>query len=401
MSERPRLAPSLRELDEVLAERGMPRHARDRVGARLRREALRREATSGFRFRWLPALTFAAGAALVLMVVGVRLRQPPPISSQTASSTPTVFGGSFSVQGESCRHVDRGPEVELRGTCLLSAPHLAVHTWDRVRLRHDRADHESPGDVRLVEGTAMFDVTRVVEGAPPTRIPVSHGVIEVLGTRFTIEQGPLGGHVDLFEGRIRFIDLEGVVTEIAPGQRHAWGDAVAMLSPAPNEDAESLAPGGSRTPAVAATATATVVTTERDAASEADHAGEPDRDVHPPRRRSARAEPRAAEDDDDAVATADDATALIDEVGRLRAQGRYGDAAEVLRRAERTRHWDARTAQVLSYELGEIIERHLGDRQAACEHWARHAERWPQGRYARAVKAAQERLACPNQQNDQ
>ena len=63
MAERPPLAPRLRELDDAMERRGMPLSARARVAERLRKEGQRREALRGFRFRWLPALTFAAGAA--------------------------------------------------------------------------------------------------------------------------------------------------------------------------------------------------------------------------------------------------------------------------------------------------------------------------------------------------
>ena len=112
------------------------------------------------------------------------------------------------------------------------------------------------------------------------------------------------------------------------------------------------------------------------------------------RRATRRREPDEPDDATPSAGTREEATAIIDAVTRLRAQGRYAEAADVLRRADRERRWDARTAQVLSYELGEIIERHLGDREAACAHWARHAERWASGRYARAVGAAQERLGC-------
>lgn len=408
MAERPVLAPRLRELDETIARRGMPPGARARVGARLRQEALRREATAGFRFRWLPALTFAAGAALVLLVVGLRLGgSTSPVRSEPTAAT--VFGGAFSVQGEGCRHRERAPVVELDGTCRLSAPQLSVHTWGPVQLRDD-------GDLRLLDGTAMFDVTTVAKGEAPTRILVSHGVIEVLGTRFTIEQGPHGGHVDLFEGSIRFVDLEGVVTEIAPGQRHAWGDVVAELVPRVDEGASAAAGAGGRGASHhdagdragldAAAGSLDVIATNH-AAPPPEAGASPAVAVttHAPPPAAARRPSRAARRRPETTASAqpppqagpDEATTIIDEVTRLRAEGRYAEAADVLRRADRTRRWDDRTAQVLSYELGEIIERHLGDDQAACAHWARHAERWPLGRYARAVSDARQRLGCPTE----
>ncbi|MCA9707913.1 MAG: FecR domain-containing protein, partial [Myxococcales bacterium] len=226
------MAPRLRELDEVLAERGMPPAARARVEVRLRQEAQRRAALTGFRLRWLPALTFAAGAALVLMVVGLRVFQGTASPEAVASRVL----GIFTVQGEGCRYHEEVGDTVLDGTCRLVAPSMAVHTWERARLRDDE------GTVELREGTAMFDVTEVEAGQPPTRIRVSHGIIEVLGTRFTIEQGPRGGHVDLFEGRIRFIGLDGSSTEIAPGQRYTWGETLAALTLTPPPTGPTLEP---------------------------------------------------------------------------------------------------------------------------------------------------------------
>ena len=79
-----------------------------------------------------------------------------------------------------------------------------------------------------------------------------------------------------------------------------------------------------------------------------------------------------------------DATRIIEKVASLRARGRYRAAADLLRRALR-RPWERRTAEVLSYELGRILERQLDDDAAACAHWRKHDERFGGGRYADAV----------------
>ncbi len=387
------IAPALRELDRTLADRGMPPGARSRVAASLAEEAVRRKATSGFRFRWLPALTFAAGAALVMLVVGLQLGGGTTTTRELAS--PSVMG-MFSVQGQGCRHHESGDQTVLDGDCRLVAPHLAVHTWERVRIRGGR-------EVRLLEGLAMFEVTTVEPGDPPTRIHVSHGTIEVLGTRFTIEQQPGGGYVDLFEGRVRFVDLQGEATDIAPGQRHYWG-SMAALAVAP----EASAPGR-RTASRAASASAAIGTAsqliraewepaagaETETTSEAETA--PSARGKRQRARTKRSSARtgaAPPAETRPVGTSDEAAAIIEEVTRLRSKGHYREAAGALRRAENARRWDRRTAQVLSYERGEILERHLGDREATCAHWARHQRRFPNGRYSRAVTAARERLRC-------
>lgn len=374
MPEKRSLAPALRELDREIGERGMPVGARARVAERLRREAIAREATSGFRFRWLPALTFAAGAALVLLVVSMGLRPSVPADESVAAASVL---GVFAVEGEDCSHRE-GPEATvLHGSCRLVASHMTIQTWDRVVLRQDDA-------LRLVEGTALFEVEHVPTDEAPVRIHVSHGTIEVIGTRFTIEQGPTGGHVDLFAGRIRFVARDGERTEIEPGQRHAWGDeAVVAVVETPVEEGPTV---------VAAAATGREPepkpVVEPEVTQDAREAPTPTKRRAKARGTATRAPAEPPE------ASEEDATAIIEQVTELRAQGRFADAAAVLRRAETERRWDRRTAQVLSYELGEIIERHLGEDERACAHWARHAERFPGGRYDGAVKAARQRLGC-------
>lgn len=389
MSERRALAPELRRFDREAADRGMPVGARTRVAERLRREAIAREATSGFRFRWLPALTFAAGAALVLLVVGLGLR-PAAVDEQDPASSALL--GVFSVQGEGCRYEGDAHQAVLDGTCRLVAPQMTVQTWERVVLRDDDGLH-------LVEGTALFEVSHVEAGEDPVQIGVSHGTIEVMGTRFTIEQGPTGGHVDLFDGRIRFVSQAGEHTEIEPGQRRAWGDAV--LAEAETVDtAEVEVEADGRGSALGSLESATdelADEAETETETEVDDASEVAASERGRRkRRRSKSEPAASssKDAEPAEAGPEDASAIIEEVSRLRAQGRFADAAAVLRRAEAERRWDRRTAQVLSYELGEIIERHLDDEARACAHWARHAERFPGGRYDAAVRAARERLGC-------
>ncbi|MEM7153664.1 MAG: FecR domain-containing protein [Myxococcota bacterium] len=379
MPDEPLLAPPLRELDRRQRLRGMPPGARVRVAERLRKEAERRAAVRGFRYRWLPALTFAAGAALVLVVVGLGLQRAPIAVQAQAPEHPVL--GMFTVEGEGCHHQGRQDETVLDGACRLVAPQLTVQTWERVVLQKD-------GGIRVVEGKTLFDVEPVPAGSEPVRIQVSHGTIDVIGTRFTIEQGPDGGFVDLFEGKIRFTSLHGEVVDIEPGQRHTWG-AMAVNSVAAR--GPTVAVGE----AVGTPDAATPPPPPLDAAP-SEHAPErASESSSSSRRRTEGESPRTrARPQNKVRGTTDEAALIIDEVARLRSEGAYARAASVLRRAEQSRRWDSRTAQVLSYELGEILGRHLDDAPAACAHWARHASRFPRGRYARAVESARERLGC-------
>ncbi len=405
MPERRSLGPLLRQLDQTLGERGMPPGARARIEDRLARHARRRAAISGFKLRWLPAFTFAAGAALVLAVVGLRLSSSEPIELRPEARE---LMGMFTVHGQSCHDRQEVADTVLEGTCRLVSSAMELHTWEPVRLRND------DGTVRLSDGTAVFDIRPVEAGQPPTRIHVSHGTIEVLGTRFTIEQRARGGHVDLFEGRIRFVGLDGSSTEIAPGQRYTWGETVAALTltpppvAAPSSASNEVARGSDSASPTQEQPSRDDEPDEPDEPDESDESGELDRpnasrESGVPHRGS-RAARRASRHRSEAkpateqrpAGSADEAALIIEQVARLRAQKRYTEAVDVLRRAENARTWDRRTAQVLSYERGEILERHLsqGDPSAACAHWARHQARFGEGRYARAVTAAQERLGC-------
>ena len=357
MSERRRrkLVPALRELDRRLATSPMPIGVKNRIASRLALEQQRREAATMPR-RLLPMLTFAAGAALVLLVVGWRVLG----SHETDSAAPerAAFLGNFAIAGEDCHAQPDGELTWLDGECRLVAPHLEVQTWSRTAVTPFERG------VRLAAGAATFDVAKVAAGEDPVRIAVSHGTIEVLGTRFSIDQDDRGGHVDLFEGRIRFVpaDARAPAVEIEPGQRHAWGDRA--LPPVPSPVAELDAQ------AVGAVPPSSSATPSGDEDVEIDIEIEPE----PTRAGAARA-----------PGTDEEADAIAETVTRLRAASRYGEAARVLRKALR-RRWSGRTAQVFSYELGEILERHQADHEAACRHWRRHAKRFPAGRYADAVR---------------
>lgn len=52
---------------------------------------------------------------------------------------------------------------------------------------------------------------------------------------------------------------------------------------------------------------------------------------------------------------------------------------------------DHRSAEVLSFERGELLEHKLDRRAEACAHWRAHAARFSDGRYRREIEAAIER----------
>ncbi len=340
----------LRELEAERDAQGMPLGARNRVQLEIRQHESRRRAA--WR-RMVPLASFAAGAALVLAVVGSHWA-PASQRSQPSSLAPLVALGptpvGFRVLGDACGPAANAlPDtaVELSARCRLVAPHASVEVWEPSTVRmHGR-------DLTVEAGSVLVEVQPVSAGDEPVRVEVSHGTIEVIGTRFAIEQRAEGGHVDLLEGTIRFHGPGGRVVDVLPGERHSWGA----------RDEPTLED------AVVSSAAAEL---PQDAAGSA-----PPRRSSPPRTRRSK-EPSAS--------------AIIERVTELRAQRRYGAAVTELRRALR-RSWDSRTAQVLSYELGELL-RATEDTLGACEHFADHQRTYPDGRYATAVDAVLGRLDC-------
>ena len=107
------------------------------------------------------------------------------------------------------------------------------------------------------------------------------------------------------------------------------------------------------------------------------------------RRREANASPTPLSSD-----PGSSAAAIIEEVQQLRRRGEYERAATRLRDALR-QHWPTRTADVLSYELGTILARHLDDTTRACAHWRQHLQQFRATRYRRQVTASISTLSCP------
>ena len=181
-------------------------------------------------------------------------------------------------------------------------PHLTVQTWDTARLELQ------PRTVAVRHGQAMFDVGKIDAGEETIKVSVSHGTIEVLGTRFTVAQDEQGGTVDLFEGRIRFhhVPADGrAPVDIHPGQRYAWGDRAAP---------EPLQPEDPKPSPISSSSPMTMRTKPAQPAKHSRHVRKPKQP---------------------------DADAIIAEVTALRGAGRYDAAARRLRQALQL-HWDRR-----------------------------------------------------------
>lgn len=345
---KPDLVALLEELEQGREAEGMPVGARNRLQLAIANHESHRQAR--WR-RWVPAASFVAGAALVLAVVGsrwVESADAPMVSAPIASvAAPQPAVGAFHVEGpaEDCLVRTEDDAAELAAHCSLVASHMTVQAWEAATVRTEGRN------VHVRSGKVFFEVEKVPRGEASVEVGVSHGTIEVIGTRFAVEQQDVGGHVDLLEGKIRFHHRDGRVEDVLPGQRLSWGEPAFEVARAEVELALPLVEAPVVEPVV-----------------------EPDRRRTRPRGTDAQA------------------AAIIERVTELRANKRFGAAITELRRALR-RSWDGRTAQVLSYELGELL-RAAEDPLGACEHFVGHQRKYPKGRYASAVDRVLERLDC-------
>jgi transmembrane sensor len=313
----------LRQLDRDLsAERLSP-------AAEQRLQRLVREGVPRSRRVLVPALVAAAAAAAVLLVLLVgRPAAPPP-------SAPARVGGFEVVQGEAA--IGREQLVGCASaSCTLRS---ADARTELVLARATRIRRRGP-HLQLASGRLVVEV-QPRPRKEPLRVYVSHGVIEVLGTRFTLWQGPAGGRVQLHRGSIRFLATSGEQRLLRPGAELAWP----LPPPVP--------------PRVAAPV-------------------EPPPPPSPPARRITR----------------EMAESLLDAVERLRSQGRYREAVRRLQ-ASLPHVVDRVSRERLSFELGTILTHHLRETTAACRHWRRHLARFGRSRYGDEIDKARRQLGCP------
>lgn len=332
----------LKAADGALSKERMSRAGSRRVARHLSRELDSLAKPS--RVGWIPMLTFVAGAVLVLLFL--RWSTAPTPSSAGAQDRPEM---AVFVTGADCR-AETAETTTTRGACRIatSAPSMTIDTIDGTELEvADRVVH-------LRTGSALFDVDKV--RGEPIRVAVPQGEIVVVGTRFRVVVMGARTEVELYEGELEFHDDSGKVTPIFAGQLVGFGGAVApppatSIAP-PAEPAVQESPAPTPTPAVA------------------------------------RPKPAA-----ERPPTQNDAGPVIEEAERFRREGRYAEAAAVLREALK-RRWPSRTADVLSYELGRILERRMKDTSAACEHWRAHLRRFERTRYRARIERSMTSLDC-------
>ena len=219
--------------------------------------------------------------------------------------------------------------------------------------------HRDHAVLTLRSGDVLVTVEHRQPLTTPVRIVVSHGTIEVVGTRFTLRQSAGGGSVEVHEGRVRFLSDE-VTAEVTAGESLTWPRPRASAAPIPTEQAPN--PAEPAPPSRAPPAT-----------------------PRPSKPRVTRAEP--------AVIRETDAAWLLEEVELLRSRAEYDEAVRLLDNGL-AGLVSTKTRERFSFELGSILTYQQRDPSRACHHWASHQASFPAGRYAQEVQSAREKARC-------
>lgn len=335
--------------DEALTEEKLPPSGVHRIANRISEEldGTREEK----RLRWAPMVAFVAGAVLVLAFFGYTRGLSSPGSSEApARVVSNAPQPRAVVTGPGCLQEDDDDELTLRGTCevVTHSPVMRVQTTETAAIRLGERV------VTLDRGTALFDVDPTKDD--PVRIVTPAGEIVVVGTRFRVATKASTAEVDLYEGVLEIHDRAGRNVRMQAGEHFVLRTTL----PVPAD------------------------------AVEIDEAVELEADAEQPAAPEGKASTRRGRPED---AKPPSASEIIEQVRSLRRRGQYTRAARTLERALK-RQWPKRTADVLSYELGGIIARHLQDDQRACKHWSRHLERFDGTRYRKQIAASMRTLGC-------
>ena len=341
----------LRREEALRQEEGIPADVRRTIWARIE-QTLEHRQGRGRRARayWLAGAAAAIAAGFVLVVA----LRPPRL-------------GEFQVAHESkdlTAHVRSGVVEIERGSATLFEPRTGVtlETVGPVALRGE------PSGVRVLRGQMKITVLHRTPSASPAIILVSHGAIEVMGTAFTVVQGPSGGSVALREGSIRFRSGADVVVNLRPGEELAWPLLGSRPSPA------TFAPPSASAPLLAVPAVGSASAAAR-----------------PPPSAPTPGVPSAAKP----AASSSSTEELLDRVESLRSRHQFEAAAGELWRGIPTQPRAMR--ERLSFELGSLLTHQIGDARRACAHWAWHERSFRGGVYRDEVTRSRSSLKCASE----
>lgn len=342
----------LRELENAYSKRGLSRSSGEHIRRALERRAL--QAPVRTKLRLWPALAFVAGA--LLMAFGVHMYAPTRLvatpASIAAAPPPTLPSPEVSPQDRdpTCARLLQG-EMAVTGTRCLEDDGVQI-TALRDSLLQRNASH-----FWVLEGEVLFDV--VPRQTDRVHVYAGNTAIEVKGTRFIVRRDGSGGGLTLLEGRVAVQVGDAPPRDVTEGEHLTWPSPESpTLDVGPSPEAAEASPRRARTGKTRHLAVKAGVTPPIPATT----AGE---------------------------GLAD----LLAEVGDLRKRGQFAEAVARLRTS--TGHLsDPRAKQVISYEIGMLLERQLRDPTRACVHWHEHRRAFADGTYDSLVQRSISRLRC-------
>ena len=344
---RPDLRVELEREDELRRQRGLPPGSRARIWSRVNATVEQRSRGR----RWLRPIALVPVAGLVALALVLWLQ----------GGARNVAGFAVEQQSKDCALRVLADRIRIdEGQATLAAEDLGISFENQGPVVVRREDD----GVRVLEGRAEFRVQHRPRGARPAVVFVSGGAIQVMGTKFTVDQRDERGSVTLHEGAIRFQPLKGEPVLIHPGETLQWP----LQTPHDPEPARAPAPILPPPPQS--------TSTQPDARA---------KQVRPIRTRPA---PNVASRN----ANPPDLEQVLHEIEVLRSRGEFEQAARQLETALREQPRGAR--EILSFELGSLLTNQLKDRNRACAQWARHQRAFRGGRYADEVDLARKRLHC-------
>lgn len=350
---------ALKEADEhVRARRAPSPHAK----ARIKRELLARRHPTAKPAppRAKLALGFGALAiACALAVAGWWALAPDatPLTQDRA-----VVG----LSSASTRCLDTPTQAQA----ALKIPSRCQLTWEAASAQittfsDTTLNLAQPETLELRGGEVTIKVTPRPARRGTVRVKVSGGVIEVLGTTFTIQEDGQRGQVALHEGKIRFTHTDGQRVILMPGQSLSWPAQLAIAPDQPTPPPKQ----------------------EQEAEPEQTQAPEPPPEAPPKGLATSVTKPKPIQ-----PKRAPDAKALA-QIAQWRRAGDYERALDALLALEGP-DLDARSAEIISYEIGDILTHQLKRAPLACARWRKHLRAHRRGTYARAAREAQRALEC-------
>lgn len=330
--EKPRLAGAL----AALGRRAQIEIPRDSY-ARLLHAVESRRMPRTWRYTRLLVVTTGLSAIAGAVAVALLVSRSPRMCGFTSVAGSGDWHGSCAAGGEIA--VDRGEAT-------LALEELGV----RVAVVSGTRVLRAASGVRVLAGRAVFSV----EPRPrrsPVRVLVSHGVIEVVGTRFAVEQSGDRGSVRLETGSIRFESNDGSTIAMSAGQTLRW-----PLDGRPSNTTSSSASGAPPPSA--------------------------------PRVRSGDSTVRSR-------ATTSAGTAdLVRRIERMRIQHDYDRLAAWLGRTlAGTRSEPLR--ERLSFEMADVLIKKGAPPAEVCGHIERHVRRYASGEYTEQLTRTLTELRCP------